>query len=176
MSRITETLKIVGLFGLCFAISNYLPQSLSVSSQFKEAKNNEIKSSPSVISTKDRFKQQANTKLIEIANSFNLGSNKLTQEAHVESLWNNEKDKFTLNLESGKSYAILGICDQDCQDIDLTIYDQNLKIIDYDTADDHTPLVNIKPDHSSSYQVEIEMSQCSVSPCAYGVGIFEREN
>jgi hypothetical protein len=68
----------------------------------------------------------------------------------------------------------VGVCDENCIDLDLKLYDQNGNIIDYDTGEDNTPLVTVTPDRPRGFKIKVEMSTCNVSSCDYGVGIFPR--
>ncbi|MEO6068332.1 MAG: hypothetical protein ABIQ41_10185 [Gemmatimonadales bacterium] len=80
----------------------------------------------------------------------------------------------TVDLESGKDYAMWGVCDQDCSDIDLTLYDNNGNEIDSDLQTDDKPLLHVIPSRSAKYRIKVSMVSCSANPCRYGVGLWSR--
>jgi len=78
----------------------------------------------------------------------------------------------TLNLHAGTTYALIGVCDQDCTDIDLRLYDSDGDEVDSDLKTDDKPIVQIAPRVTGEYRVKVTMASCSTSPCFYGVGVY----
>lgn len=79
---------------------------------------------------------------------------------------------FDLSMQQGRRYAIVGVCDQDCTDLDLILYDENGNKIDDDVADDDAPVVAVSPRWSGRFRVRVRMQTCSVNPCAFGLVVF----
>ncbi len=121
-----------------------------------------------------RFTSQAYSLLNQTAYSLGLGNYSMSHDPYVNSLGNGSYYSLTLNLTGGWNYAILGVCDEDCTDLDLTLYDENGNMIDSDTAYDDTPLVTITPQWTGQFTIKVEMPTCYVAPCYYGVGVFVR--
>ena len=96
----------------------------------------------------------------------------LTHDPYTGSLSNHESESLTLNLRSGNDYAILGVCDEDCTDIDLRLFDEDGDEIDSDVETDDNPVVQVSPRNSGKYRIKVIMATCSTSPCFYGVGVF----
>jgi len=121
----------------------------------------------------NRFTDQVRLQLIQAAVALGLANNyTLTHNPYVDSLEDNGSDSLTLNLQAGTSYAIVGVCDEDCGDIDLRLYDAKGNFIDSDTHSDDNPVVTVTPRWTSNFKVQVKMASCSHSPCYYGVGAF----
>lgn len=81
---------------------------------------------------------------------------------------------FTFNFKKGYEYNILAVCDRDCSDIDLTIYDENGNFIAEDVNLNDTPWLQVTPYWTNNFQVRVDMVTCSQNPCYYGIGVFSR--
>src|SRR5688500_127741 len=63
-----------------------------------------------------------------------------THHVWVGSLSDDQSQSVTVQLEAGTTYAILGVCDEDCSDVDLSLY-AGSTLIDSDVALDDYPIV-----------------------------------
>jgi hypothetical protein len=95
-----------------------------------------------------------------------------THDYKIATLANGSARSTTLNLEKGMQYAIIGVCDKDCTDLDIKLYDENDKQVASDTSADDKPLVSITPRWTGQFRILVSMYKCSNSPCYYGVGVF----
>lgn len=77
-----------------------------------------------------------------------------------------------VTLTAGRSYAIQGVCDRDCTDVDLRLYDPNGNVVASDVAVDDTPTLMFTASMSGNYRLQVEMARCSTNPCYYGVQLF----
>lgn len=82
------------------------------------------------------------------------------------------KERFTLPVESGVSYKILGICDNDCSDVDLRLFNMNGQNIGEDVTDDDVPIVELQPTGTGTLQLEAHMVTCSNAPCYHAVEVY----
>jgi hypothetical protein len=122
-----------------------------------------------------RFTDQVRGQLMQAAISLGInGSYELTHNPVVDDLRDNQSKTFNVNLRSGISYAFVGVCDEDCRDIDLRLYDDNGNLVGSDVGPDRYPLVRVSPRWSGQFQVKVTMANCTSSTCYYGVGIFGR--
>jgi len=96
----------------------------------------------------------------------------LTHQIYTGSLDNGASEMVEVNLDIGTLYQIMGACDNDCSDLDLTLYDRNGNEIDSDLQVDDYPVVSVEPNRSGVYRVKVTMARCSAEPCRYGIGIF----
>ena len=102
------------------------------------------------------------------------GSYRMTHNPFVDTLSSHGQDMITVNLRSGVAYGLIGVCDNDCGDVDLKLYDENYHLIDTDTSAGDVPVVSVQPRWSGKYYVEVDMESCRTNYCYYGVGVFGR--
>jgi hypothetical protein len=85
------------------------------------------------------------------------------------------KAVFTLVLEGGRSYAILGVCDEDCDDLDLELAEVDGNVVDSDFELDDVPIVTVDVPYGATFNLSVIMAACDASWCGYGIGVFARE-
>lgn len=86
---------------------------------------------------------------------------------------NDDADESILvNLTAGTRYAVAGVCDQDCSDVDLQVFSSDGSKIGEDMETDDKPVVIFTAAYSGQYRVKVLMPTCSTSPCYYGVQVF----
>ena len=78
-----------------------------------------------------------------------------------------------LLLNSRTPYSFVGVCDNDCRDLDLELYDENGNLIDKDVQNDDMPEVIVRPKSTGTFKLKVVMENCSESYCYYGVGVFD---
>lgn len=78
----------------------------------------------------------------------------------------------TMNV--GGEYRIIGVCDNDCSDLDLTLLDGYGNPISQDNSTDATPIVSVVPTSSGQFNVNAHMFQCTVQPCYYALVMYGR--
>jgi hypothetical protein len=79
-----------------------------------------------------------------------------------------------MELYVGYEYRVAATCDNDCSDLDLTLYDGYGNVISQDNAADDHPIVPVVVTGSGSFTVRASMYACSVEPCYYGAALFGR--
>lgn len=77
-----------------------------------------------------------------------------------------------VSLNAGRSYVILGVCDNDCTDVDLRLYGPDGSTVIQDLATDDHPTLNFTAPSTGNYRLEVIMATCRQSPCYYGVQLF----
>lgn len=83
-------------------------------------------------------------------------------------------DTWTFPLTRGKEYLIVGVCDNDCSDVDLTVKGGNGSVIVKDEEVDDTPVTRFRVTSSGRFTVEVTMADCKDEPCFFGFGLFEK--
>jgi len=79
----------------------------------------------------------------------------------------------TYTLAKGNTYKIVGVCDNDCSDIDFELRDDNGNLIDSDSAKDDIPIVEVTPIRTGKFTLKVFMQSCSNSVgCVYGVDVY----
>jgi hypothetical protein len=92
--------------------------------------------------------------------------------ATTGSLNDDADESILINLSSGTRYAIAGVCDQDCNDVDLQVFSSDGTKIGEDLQTDDKPVVIFTAGYTGQFRVKVLMATCSTNPCYYGVQIF----
>ena len=87
------------------------------------------------------------------------------------SLNQGQSRNYPVGLNANTSYVISAVCDTDCTDIDMWLYDENGNPIDEDTLDDDYPVLEVTPIRSAQFQIRIQMFACSVEPCGIEITV-----
>jgi hypothetical protein len=100
-----------------------------------------------------------------------LGFSKTHSTKYVD-LDDDETDIFTLELNRGYTYRIVAVCDGDCGDLDLCIYDNNYNKVDCDEQSDDKPMLNVSPRLTGRYKIWVKMYECRLEPCRTAILIY----
>ena len=119
-----------------------------------------------------QWRTRVETALTNSAKSLTAQGYEHVRETLIGSLHDSENDSITLTLHAGKKYALVGVCDSDCKDLDLVLYDANGDQIDSDIQNDDVPIVQVTPRETQRYRVKVIMANCQMSPCWYGIGVY----
>ena len=88
-----------------------------------------------------------------------------------ESVLRNGADQsFTVTLTGGKEYSLIGVCDADCENLDIYVTDDKGKEVTRDVEPDDYPVVYIK--QGGTMTVRVVMKGCSNSPCEFGIKAY----
>ncbi len=80
-----------------------------------------------------------------------------------------------LELKADIEYLIAGVCDDDCKDLDLILFDgDTTNVVEHDVETRDPPVIYIKPKRTGSFTLGIKMSSCTVSPCSLGIMVMEK--
>ena len=82
-------------------------------------------------------------------------------------------DTFVLPVHGAVYYRFHGVCDTDCSDLDIRIYNMSGALLAEDVMDDDMPITDLAPDVDGHVQVEVSMIQCSAEPCFYAVEAYQ---
>ncbi len=129
---------------------------------------------PTVAIAGNRYEEQIRSQLMMAAIALGLEDYQLFYDPYIDSLGANSEDRLTFTLKKGGTYAIVGVCDEDCSDIDLEIYDENGNSIAVDRGTDDYPMIQISPAWTGEFSLEVDMYSCSTSDCYYGIGVFSQ--
>lgn len=83
-----------------------------------------------------------------------------------------ETGELRFTLKGGERTVAIGLCDKQCKDIDLGVYDENGTEIASDRQEDAIPIVEFAPEMDRVVVFRVKMIQCDIEPCAYTLGIF----
>ncbi len=77
---------------------------------------------------------------------------------------------FKVTLTGGSSFQLVGVCDNDCDDLDIQLLDSAGKEVDKDDKKDDFPIVGTTS--AGTYQARVTMVACKTDRCAFGVKAF----
>ena len=92
----------------------------------------------------------------------------------IGTIGEDDENSWTMYLSSSDEYVFGGFCDEDCDDLDLYLYDEDGNEIDNDTEEDDFPVITFSPRESGRYKIEVAMYSCSVEPCYFGLSVLEK--
>lgn len=97
-----------------------------------------------------------------------------TGPARLGMLSVDESEQISIPMLAGRSYAIVGVCDQDCGNLDLVLSRSTRQEVASDRGDGNVPIVKVTTALAGSYGVKIIMTACRMGPCRYGVAVYSK--
>ena len=120
------------------------------------------------------YQQQIRSQLQTASNSIRGNGYTSDREPMMGSLNASANEGMMVNLQGGVRYAIVGVCDNDCSDVDLRIWDPSGTKLDEDILTDDKPVLEFTATVTGQYRLSVEMATCSTNPCYWGVQVFKR--
>ena len=80
---------------------------------------------------------------------------------------------FTMELRGNLSYRIVGVCDDNCTDVDLILYDASERIVSEDVLIDDLPILDYTPTDDDTFRVEVVIVSCQPESCGWAVQAYE---
>lgn len=96
-------------------------------------------------------------------------------DGHIAQIDADATERFAIDLVAGQEYQIVGVCDNDCTDIDLKLYDPDGNLVDEDVLEDDVPVVTVTPDRDGQYAIEGIMYECQTDFCYIGLAAWARQ-
>ena len=93
----------------------------------------------------------------------------------VGGLRSGQPQYWEVQLARGATYTLVGVCDSDCKDVDMEVYDGGGRSVGSDVLDDDYPRVQVTPSSSGTFSVKIWLHECSREPC-YAAARVLRKN
>ena len=125
--------------------------------------------------SQDQFERQVRRQLAAVGDALKPKGFELTHQVFTGSLDEAASEVVTFRLQRGVTYAIVGVCDEDCGDVDLIVAEPSGRETGRDAEKDDTPVVEFRADKTGEYRVKVEMAECADEPCVYGIGVFATE-
>lgn len=111
-----------------------------------------------------------------------IGQEALAKEGYMPSgqnmfgqLGESQSVQATWKLERGRHYYVIGICDDDCEDLDLAIRDEDGRKVAADSDNDDVPIVTFRAPYSGKYTVQLDMEACHATRCLYRAMLYEKQ-
>ncbi len=83
-----------------------------------------------------------------------------------------ESDSYAVTLRAGRSYAVIGVCDDDCAVLDVDLYGGGDTQLAAERGT-NVPIIRVTPLKTQRYRVKVVMDACRMNPCWYGVAVLE---
>lgn len=167
-NRLTNTRKVLVQSALMLS---GLAGSVLLTANFASADHSNDETYTRIAQT-DQWTNQVRAQLLGVALALGLDGYQMTHDPFIGDLGRGGEKDITVNVRAGVSYAIVGVCDNDCRDIDFELYDDNGNLMTSDTEYDDTPIVKFTPRWNARFTIRVIMVSCSNAPCRYGIGSF----
>lgn len=95
-------------------------------------------------------------------------------EDEVVALQPTQTHIWTVQLQRGQTYRVIGGCDNECTDMDFELLDATGKIVERDTLPDSFPIINISPPANGAYTVRFVMKTCTIGPCYAAARLYHQ--
>lgn len=79
-----------------------------------------------------------------------------------------------VKLQSGRHYAIVGFCDQDCGDLDLALATTDGELLFQDEAEDDYPVLEFVAPRGERFVVITRMYGCATDACGFAYQVFRK--
>jgi len=120
----------------------------------------------------DRWERQVHRQLERAMTSLGEKGAVRSLAARVGTLDSDESESFTLPLQAGVSYVVVGTCDEDCERLGLVLSDLSSHDLAADRASENAPVVRLVPRQTASYRVKVVMERCRMNPCRFGIALI----
>ncbi|MET0183015.1 MAG: toll/interleukin-1 receptor domain-containing protein [Caulobacterales bacterium] len=98
----------------------------------------------------------------------------LVGQPYMNGLAQGGEQAVPVELHTGYEYRIVAVCDRDCTDIDLRLFDENNVEVATDVAVDDNPIVQVSPRWTGAFSLKVVMASCSVAPCYFAAQLYGR--
>ena len=129
---------------------------------------------PAVASAQNQWQQTVRHQVGQHGNFLSERGYTMGGDVYDGKLDANGVEDLTITLQPGTAYAFMGVCDEDCRDIDLRLYGPDGDEVASDVRSDDWPIVTVTPGFKGTYRVRVVMASCSRNPCFYGIGVFTK--
>lgn len=123
----------------------------------------------------NQYVQQIRAQLSRAANTIRSQGYVPAQDMISGNLNQGARESMMVTLNGGTRYAIVGVCDEDCTDVDLRIMGPDGSQLDEDIETDDTPVLEFVAPVTGQYRMMVMMATCSTAPCYWGAQIFQRQ-
>ena len=122
--------------------------------------------------SEDRWRANVELQLARVSSTLRSAGLAKTK-TWVDSIGQGNQQYIEFRLTAHNSYGFVGVCDQDCSDLDLYLRDDAGNLIDSDTDSDDHPVVSVTPKYTGDFRLYVRMVRCSNGPCRWAVGAYQ---
>ena len=85
-----------------------------------------------------------------------------------------QEHRWRVDLERGRTYAFVGACDNECDDVDIIVEDPSGREVGRDDLTDDFPVVQLSPAASGRYTARLVLVTCTIEPCYVGGRLLQQ--
>lgn len=122
----------------------------------------------------DKYVRQVQELIKNLEPNLTKDGYKKTHDPYYAKINQKEKNEFFLTLEKDIEYAIVSVCDNDCSNVDIVLFDENNNEIDMDTKSDENPVVQVTPRWTGEFRLAITVPGCKERRCTVGIAVYGR--
>jgi len=93
-------------------------------------------------------------------------------EPTVVSIPADNSTEVRVQVEAGKGYVIMGVCDENCSDLDLLVLKADGTTVGQDVEEDDTPMVTYVATENTTLLIRVSMAACSAGTCWAGAALY----
>jgi hypothetical protein len=123
----------------------------------------------------EEYQRQVMAQLANVQQALNGQGFQMVGQPTTGALRTSAEQDIPVDLYVGYEYRIAAVCDNDCTDIDLTLFDGMGQVISQDNAVDAHPIVPVYVTGSGRFSVKVAMYTCTNQPCYYAAALFGRQ-
>jgi hypothetical protein len=75
--------------------------------------------------------------------------------------------RFPFTLRAGRPYVVVGVCEQRCADLDLSLADPGQQVVSQDAIGDAAPFLGIVPARTETFTLTVVMTRCAAPACYF---------
>ncbi|MGH7529585.1 MAG: hypothetical protein ACREMN_04320, partial [Gemmatimonadales bacterium] len=118
----------------------------------------------------DRWTRQVADRLQRALGAFDTSGTR-TMLRRAGALNGEETTSFDVTLTAGVTYAIVGVCDDDCRRLHLVLATPTNDELAVERRREAFPIIRFTPRATMPYRVRVRMDACGWNPCRWAVGI-----
>jgi hypothetical protein len=127
---------------------------------------------PSAYAQSAEIIRQLSEQLSQARSSYVPNNYRLVTGPDNDFLSQGDSDDYNVTLQGGRAYKLVGVCDNDCTDLDITLYDNDGDVVDRDLLEDDKPVVSVSGKSGGRYRMNVSMASCSTEICYYSVAVY----
>ena len=77
-------------------------------------------------------------------------------------------------MYEGVRYTLIGVCDDDCRNLNMALFDADVRLVGESADRTTTPSLQITPKRTQRYTVSVAMDRCRADYCYYGLGVYSK--
>lgn len=129
---------------------------------------------PVSLAGQSRWERQVGVHIGQASATLKTSGYVATPGGRTGTLNNSETAADTVTLAAGFTYVLVGVCDDDCRGLELSLFAANGYEVDAARRAGNAPIIRVTPRETQRFRLVLRMTGCGMNPCWYGVGVYRR--